>query len=199
MLQSSDAYRSSQFVHSQFGDPQRPGVWNNVSLQNTYPRYPLTTIYSGAACEAALEGIPSIAFSGTSGSEVSYTTLTNTTLASTISANIYSALAVKLTNALLANSGAILPAKTTLNVNFAATTSCTSAASYKFVLTRISPISLSSDVATCGTDRLPSESSAITQGCIATVSVMDASSKLDSSAANQAIVLSKLSSILGCL
>lgn len=164
-----------------------------------HPNHLLTAVHSGAACEAALEGIPSIAFSGASGSEVSYTTLTTPTLDSTIAANIYSALAVKFTNALLANSGAILPSGITLNVNFAATTSCTSAASYKFVLTRIASISFSSDVTTCGTSRLPTESNAITQGCIATVSVMNASTKGDVSAANQAIVLAKLSPILSCL
>lgn len=156
-------------------------------------------IFSGAACEAALEGIPSIAFSGASGSQVSYTTLTTTSSTSTQAANIYSALVVKFTNALLGNSGAILPASITLNVNFASIMSCPSAESYKFVLTRIASSSSATDVTTCGTSKLTAESTAITKGCIATVSVMDASTKGDVNAATQAVVLAKISPILSCL
>lgn len=154
--------------------------------------------FSGAACEAALEGIPSIAVSGSSGSAVSYTTLSNTSASSTKAANIYSALVNKLVAQLLSNSGAILPKGITLNVNFASTSSCPSASSYKFVLTRISSSS-ATDVKTCGTSKLTSESTAINKGCIATVSVMDASTKGDVNAATQALVLERLSPILGCL
>ncbi|KAF5329552.1 hypothetical protein D9619_009022 [Psilocybe cf. subviscida] len=162
----------------------------------------LTTKLSGtvgAACEATLEGIPSIAVSGSSGSAVSYTTLANTSASSTKDANIYSALVNKLVAQLLSNSGSILPKGITLNVNFASTSSCPSASSYKFVLTRISSGIFATDVQTCGTSKLTSESTAINKGCIVTVSVMDASTKGDVNAATQALVLARLSPILGCL
>ncbi|KAF8968736.1 survival protein sure-like phosphatase/nucleotidase [Flammula alnicola] len=152
----------------------------------------------GAASEAALEGIPSIAFSGASGSQVSYTTLSQTTASSTESANIYTALVLKFTQALLSSGGAILPAGISLNVNFASISNCPSAASYKFVLTRLTANSGATDVTTCGTDHLPAESTEITKGCIATVSVFNASNKADVNAATQAVVLNKLTSILSC-
>ncbi|KAF9054080.1 survival protein sure-like phosphatase/nucleotidase [Panaeolus papilionaceus] len=155
----------------------------------------------GAASEAALEGIPSIAFSGASGSQVSYTTLTSqSTASSTVSANIYTSLVLKFTAALLNNSGPILPDGISLNVNFASTSGkCNTASAFKFVLTRINSDSKAVDVSTCGTTKLPTESSAINRGCIATVSVFDASTKGDVNASTQAVVLNKLKSILTCL
>jgi len=153
----------------------------------------------GAAAEAAKEGIPSIAFSGASGSQVSFTTLSNTTATSTVSANIYTDLILQLTAALLANPAPILPSGISLNVNFAAIDSCPSASSYRFVLTRVLGDILATDVMTCGTNHLPSESSAIKNGCIATVSVFKGSTKADVDAATQQVVLNKLSSILTCL
>ncbi|KDR74030.1 hypothetical protein GALMADRAFT_157827 [Galerina marginata CBS 339.88] len=152
----------------------------------------------GAASEAALEGIPSIAFSGSSGSQVSYTTLTDTTSSSSKAANIYTSLALKFMTALLNNSGPILPPGISVNVNFASTSSCSSASSYKFVFTRILASSSATDVTTCGTNHLTAESTAITKGCIATVSVFNASTKADVNAATQGVVLNKLTSILSC-
>ncbi|KAF4612309.1 hypothetical protein D9613_003709 [Agrocybe pediades] len=152
----------------------------------------------GAASEAAKEGIPSIAFSGASGSQVSYTTLSQTTASSTVPANIYTSLIIKFVNALLNNTGAILPAGISLNVNFASTSSCTSASSYKFVLTRLTSSNSATDVTTCGTNHLPAESTVIKTGCIATVSVFNATTKADVGAATQQVVLNKLSSILSC-
>ncbi|KAF9546448.1 sure-like protein [Agrocybe pediades] len=153
----------------------------------------------GATSEAVKEGIPAVAFSGASGSQVSFTTLSNATAPSTIAANIYTDLILQFTAALLANPAPILPSGTSLNVNFAVVDSCLSAASYKFVLTRVFSNILSTDVTTCGTNHLPTESSAIKNGCIATVSVLNASTKLDANAATQQVVLNKLSSILSCL
>lgn len=57
---------------------------------------------SGAACEAAIEGIPSIAFSGDGGCQVSYTTLSAPS-ASMTTANVFAALGVKFTDALLSS------------------------------------------------------------------------------------------------
>ncbi|KAJ6542726.1 sure-like protein [Mycena capillaripes] len=154
----------------------------------------------GAASEAALEGIPSIAFSAATGGQVSYTTLTTaSTSADSKAAVIYSALSVKLVNALLASPAPILPTGISLNVNYPSTTSCTSAAAFKFVLTRINANSGATDVQTCGTTHLPTESSVIQKaGCFATVSVFNANTKGDVDAATQGAVLAKLTSLLVC-
>ncbi|KAJ7819524.1 sure-like protein [Mycena leptocephala] len=148
----------------------------------------------GAASEAGLEGIPSAAFSAATGGQVSYTTLTSSpTSTDSEAAVIYSALTVKMVNVLLASSAPILPPVIVLNVNFPSTSGCTSAAAFKFVLTRINSNSGATDVQTCGTTHLPTESSVISKaGCFATVSVFNASTKGDVDAATQGIVLAKL-------
>jgi len=146
-----------------------------------------------------LEGIPSIAFSGSTGSQVSYTTLTDTTSTSTEAANLYTSLVLKFTAALLNNTGPILPTGISLNVNFASISGCSTVSSYKFVLTRILSSSSATDVETCGTDHLTAESTAIEKGCIATVSVFNASTKADVDAATQGVVLNKLTPLLTCL
>jgi len=162
----------------------------------------------GAACEAAKEGVPSVAFSAKTGSQISFTTLatpSNLTSAS----EIYAALGVKLVNALLAqpffgflDPQPILPRNITLNVNYPATTpNCTSARDFRFVLTRIFPANATTppDVRTCGSDRLPTEDSVSAMpGCLATVSVMDAVTKADTDARNQEPVLDKLKGFLSC-
>ncbi|KAF8182871.1 survival protein sure-like phosphatase/nucleotidase [Pholiota molesta] len=153
----------------------------------------------GAASEAALEGIPSIAFSGDSGSQVSYTTLSQTTSSSTEAANIYTSLVIKFTQALLNTPAPLLPTSISLNVNFASISNCASASDYKFVLTRIEADETATDVTTCGTSHLTAESTAITKGCIATVSVFNASTKADVDAVTQGVVLNKLTSLLTCL
>lgn len=129
---------------------------------------------------------------------MSYTTLSQTTASSTVSANIYTSLILKFVAALLNNTGAILPQGISLNVNFASTSSCTSVSSYKFVLTRITASSSATDVTTCSTNHLPAESTVIKTGCIATVSVFNATTKADVNAATQQVVLNRLSSILSC-
>ncbi|KAF9054081.1 survival protein sure-like phosphatase/nucleotidase [Panaeolus papilionaceus] len=154
----------------------------------------------GAASEAAKEGIPSIAFSGAGGAQVSFTTLTQTTLASTVTADIFANLALTLTNTLVNSGAPFLPPGISLNVNFGSNSACPSASSYKFVLTRLVASTTTTDVTTCGTSHLTAESTAITQeSCIATVSVFNATTKADVGASTQAVVLSKLSPILGCL
>lgn len=130
---------------------------------------------------------------------MSYTTLTSDpTSTSSKAARIYSDLVVKFTNALTNNPAPYLPVGITLNVNFASIDSCPDASSYKFVLTRIQPNIIGNDVTTCGRSRLPAESNAIKQGCIATVSVMSALTKLDVSAHTQGVVMARLKSILSC-
>ncbi|KAJ7058060.1 acid phosphatase [Mycena amicta] len=157
----------------------------------------------GAATEASLEGFPAIAFSAATASQVSYTTLQSApTSANTKAALLYSQLSVELVNQLLSTSTPFLPAGILLNVNYpAATGSCTSASAFHWVLTRVNTASSSTpaDVSTCGTTRLPTESSVVAKsGCFVSVSVMQASNKGDATAANQAVVLSKLASMLSC-
>lgn len=112
-------------------------------------------------------------------------------------------LATNLTNALLATSTPYLPASVYLNVNFPSTSgTCTSASRFKFVLSRVNAASSSAaaDVSICGSTRLPTESRVVgTSGCYVSVSVGNAATKGDSTAANQAVVLGKLKGILSCL
>ncbi|KAJ7079769.1 sure-like protein [Mycena belliarum] len=174
-----------------------------VSGPNVGSNLGLSTLFSGtigAASEAALQGIPAVAFSGSTGDQVSYTTLTTApTSANTKAALIYSQLSVTLLKTLLASPGPILPAGIALNVNYPPTSNCTDAAAFKFVLTRIYFNLFATDVRTCGTTRLPTESSVVAKsGCFASVSVFNAKTKLDADAATQGVVLAKLSSLLTC-
>ncbi|KAG6865312.1 hypothetical protein C0991_003616 [Blastosporella zonata] len=153
----------------------------------------------GAATEAALEGIPSVAFSGAGGAQVSYTTLSNHTLQSTIDATIYTDLSLKFVKQLLDNPGPILPKNISLNVNYPSTANCTKPEDFKFVFTRIYASTNATDVHTCGTHLLPDETTVVTgPGCFSTVSVFSATNKSDVSAATQEIVLKKLQPILSC-
>lgn len=142
-----------------------------------------------------------MAFSGSSGDQVSYTTLSDTSASSTKAANIYTSLVVKFTNQLLGASllTPILPTGISVNVNFASISSCSSASSYKWVFTRIYADSSATDVETCGSTHLSAETTAINKGCIATVSVFNATTKSDVDAATQKYVYDKVSPILGCL
>lgn len=156
---------------------------------------------SGAACEAALEGIPSIAFSGTSTSQVSFTTLTTSpTSTATLAALVYAQLTTTLTEALVSPaSRPILPPNITLNVNFPSTSGCSGASDFKFVLTRLVSDSSATDVQTCGTTHLPVETTvARSSGCFVSISVIDASTKKDVSASTQASVLNRIGSSLSC-
>jgi len=159
----------------------------------------------GAACEAAKEGVPSVAFSAKTGSQISFTTL-ETPSNLTTAAEIYAVLGVRLVNALLEKpfgfQDPILPRNITLNVNFPATTgNCTSERDFRFVFTRIFPANATTppDVRTCGSDRLPTEDSiSAMPDCLATVSVMDAVTKQDTTARNQEPVLERLRGFLSC-
>ncbi|EIN05795.1 hypothetical protein PUNSTDRAFT_46640 [Punctularia strigosozonata HHB-11173 SS5] len=110
-------------------------------------------------------------------------------------------LGTALTQTLLSGSNPILPANITLNVNYPTTgSSCTSASSFKWVLSRINADSSAVDVETCGTDHLPTESSVVAKsGCFISVSVMNAVTKGDVDATTQEFVLNKLGNLLSCL
>lgn len=154
----------------------------------------------GAATEAAKEGIPAIAFSGSTGSQTAWTAAPETY------EQVYADLSTNITQTLLASGAPYLPDGIWLNVNYPAVSdgSCDNVAEYHFVLSRIFPaipILTPKDVVTCGNEgRLPTETSVVeTAGCYASISVGVATTKLDASAANQQVVLAKLSSILSCL
>lgn len=151
----------------------------------------------GAATEGALEGIPAIAFSGTSGSRRSYTTLVPGD-----QSFIYAEISTKLVNALTATAKPWLPSGVGLNVNLPAISStCATPDTFQFVLTRIYSNSSQTDVVTCDNGgHLPLESTVIkTSGkCFVTVSVYDASNKKDASTEEQTAVFDKLSSFFVC-
>ncbi|KAF7791580.1 hypothetical protein EIP86_002596 [Pleurotus ostreatoroseus] len=163
---------------------------------------------------ASASGLPAIAFSGTGTAHEAWTALTDTPTSSTVSAaQGNAALALRLVQALLAASSPsspLLPAHTFLNVNFPSLNSNASAsppctpASAAFVLTRVFPLllPLPVDVDTCGNGgRLPAENDVVTTpgGCFASVSAVDARTKLDAGKGAQAGVLERLGSVLGCL
>ncbi|KAK7440001.1 hypothetical protein VKT23_017254 [Stygiomarasmius scandens] len=160
----------------------------------------------GAACEAVLEGIPSVTFSGSGSSlaHVSYTTPdSDPTSTATQAALIYATLTTTFVDALLAGADEttpILPPGIVLNVNYPAINGCSSSEDYSFVLSRILQDDSATDVSTCGTDHLPTESNVVaTSGCFVSVSVFNASTKADVDADAQAFVLDRLGDFLSCL
>ncbi|TFY62436.1 hypothetical protein EVJ58_g3864 [Rhodofomes roseus] len=104
-----------------------PNIGNNLGLAV------LLSGTVGAACEAAKEGVPATAFSGDSGSEVSYTTLeSDPTASSTEAAWIYSALTVHYTQALFAvGSDPLLPPGIIVSVNYPSIDNCSDASDYQ--------------------------------------------------------------------
>lgn len=153
----------------------------------------------GAATEAVSLGVPGLAFSGVTGTQTAWNATPDTYV------GVYADLATNVTQTLLASGTPYLPSGVYLNVNFGAVTdtSCTNAADFEFVLSRIVaaiPLLTAPDVETCGSTRLPHERDVVkTTGCYAGISVGNATTKLDASAANQEVVLGKLTSILSCL
>ncbi|TBU31194.1 sure-like protein [Dichomitus squalens] len=170
-----------------------------VSGPNIGSNLGLVVLFSGtvgAACEAARSGIPAAAFSGVSGSQVSYTTLDSDPRgASTLAAQIYSNLTADFVQAVTSTPGAFLPPGVIANVNYAAIDSCPTSSSYKWVFSRLVWDPLQTDAATCGTQHLPSESSVVDAGCYASVSVISSSSKLDVNATLQSQVFDRLQSL----
>ncbi len=152
----------------------------------------------GAATEASKEGIPAIAFSGTTGSQTVYTAPLQTYV------TVYADLSTNVTQSLVASGKPYLPSDIWLNVNFPAVTgnTCSSPADFKFVLSRINSATstTANDVLTCGSRRLPTETTVVdTAGCYASISVGNAIAKTDANATEQAVVLKKLQSIISCL
>ncbi|EAL84312.1 hypothetical protein KXW98_004328 [Aspergillus fumigatus] len=149
----------------------------------------------GAAHYAAEAGIPAIAFSGSSGSPTAWNA------AVPAYSRVYAQLATKITNQIVASGTPYLPDQVWLNVNFPEVSSeCAAADDFKFVLSRIfTGIFSADDVETCGSSRLPTESTVVgTDGCYVSISV-GWSDKTDAAADVQAIVLDKLGDLLVCL
>jgi hypothetical protein len=152
----------------------------------------------GAATEASKEGIPAIAFSGTTGSQTAWNTPVQTYQ------TVYADLSTNVTQTLVASGKPYLAGNIWLNVNFPAVSgsTCSSPADFSFVLSRINTANQATpaDVGTCGSSRLPTESSVVnTAGCYASISVGVATTKGDATAAQQAVVLGKLKNFLSCL
>ncbi|KAI0378367.1 sure-like protein [Hypomontagnella monticulosa] len=151
----------------------------------------------GAAVYASHEvGIPALAFSGADDGRLAFDAPVQAR------STVYAQLATQLTNAVLASGKPYLPADVYLNVNFPKVEgACTDPSKFKWVLSRVNPgIFSDRDVETCGSDRLPTESSVIDAGnCQISVSVGDATDKTTAPAEKQAVVLKKLGSMLTCL
>lgn len=159
---------------------------------------------SGAASEAALEGFPSVAFSGAAGAQVSYTTLaSDPTAASTLTAHTYTTLSLRFIKQLLAKRLPfipLIPRGVSINVNYPSTVNCSTPAHFSFIFTRINPANTTDrDIEICGNKQLPAEATTITMGCFATVSVFNATTKGDVSAAIQKAVFKKVAPIISCL
>ncbi|EMD35165.1 hypothetical protein CERSUDRAFT_75455 [Gelatoporia subvermispora B] len=156
----------------------------------------------GAACEAAREGLPSAAFSGDTAAQVAFTTLdSEPNSTDTLAARTYASLTTSFTRALLASPlRPILPHGTTVNVNFPSTAACPEAKDFSFVFTRLLPNSNGTDVRTCGNDTLPDETTVVQgAGCFVSVTVINATSKMDVTADLQRPVFERLRDILTCL
>ncbi|KAL2869073.1 5'/3'-nucleotidase SurE [Aspergillus lucknowensis] len=170
-----------------------PNVGNNLGL-TVY----LSGTVGAATYAASTGGIPAIAFSGESGTATAWNAETPTY------STVYSELAAKLTDRLVASGTPYLPENIWLNVNFPAVDeTCASADAFSFVLSRIFtavPLVTPDDVETCDGTRLPTESSVVdTDGCYVSVSVGTADDKGDADATSQGVVLEKLGDLLTCL
>ncbi|KAK3339676.1 survival protein sure-like phosphatase/nucleotidase [Lasiosphaeria hispida] len=169
-----------------------PNVGSNLFLQVPFSGTVGTAVYA-----VGQKGIPAIAFSGASHGTLSW----NTTPVPERSL-VYAELAARLTDAVVASGKPYLPPNVWLNVNFPeASDECNSAANFKWVLSRINPgIFSPADVQQCGGTRLPTETDVANgDGCYVSVSVGDARDKSTAPAAEQAVVLKKLGSLLSCL
>ncbi|XP_006462460.1 hypothetical protein AGABI2DRAFT_193599 [Agaricus bisporus var. bisporus H97] len=159
-----------------------------------------------AACEAANLGVPSFAFSGQSGRFVSYTTLeTDPNAQSTIDAKIYTALVRKFLSGYLAGhssdpSSRLVPAGTTVNINFSATNICNNNPdNFRFVATKSFSNTPGGDTERCGSRQLPLEQTVSDAGCFVTISVINSTTETNSRAAEQKAVFDKADSLLTCL
>ncbi|EPT00055.1 hypothetical protein FOMPIDRAFT_1016764 [Fomitopsis schrenkii] len=156
----------------------------------------------GAATEAAKEGYPATAFSGHTGSQKSYTKLYSHPGSSTSkSAWVYASLTVQYTDVLLSSGASpILPAGIIVNVNYPSIKGCSHASDYQWVFAR-NLAGSGTDFETCGSTTLPTEKSVVdADGCYASVSVLNATTKTDVDASLQGGVYARLAGLpFSCL
>ncbi|KAF3798359.1 hypothetical protein GCG54_00009635 [Colletotrichum gloeosporioides] len=172
-----------------------------VSGPNVGSNLWLSVLVSGTVGTAVFasneRNIPAIAFSGASTGTLAW----NTSPVPARSA-VYGELAKRLVDKIVSGGAPYLPEKVWLNVNFPAVTdtSCNNADDFKWVLSRINPVTLNPDVGTCGSsDRLPWENTVVgTAGCYISISVGD-SNKSTAPKEKQQPVLDRLGSFLSCL
>jgi len=195
-LATSVAYGLSPLATKIFGQAPDlvlagPNVGSNLGLVTVQASGTV-----GAACKGSRSGIPSIAFSGTTGDQTSYTTLPNAW------SGVYATLATEFVQTLISNANApYLPADVILNINFPALNgTCAQASDVKFLLTRLTSFTIfdGADVTTCRSSRLPAEEDVVDAGCFASVSVLDNETKLTADATAQGQVLAALESIFTC-
>ncbi|KAI8963429.1 sure-like protein [Daldinia sp. FL1419] len=168
-----------------------PNVGSNLFLEVPFSGTVGVAVYSTLKAR-----IPALAFSGASDGRLAFDA------AVPQRSTVYAQLATQLTNAVIDSGKPYLPKNVFLNVNFPKVEGdCTDPSKFKWVLTRINPgIFSERDVETCGTDRLPTESSVVdADGCQIAVSVGDSTDKTTAPAELQAEVLKKLGSLLTCL
>ena len=173
-----------------------------VAGPNVGPNMGLALDVSGtvgaATYAASQERIPAIAFSG-------YGSPTAWNATRPLSSKVYAEAATRLTDHLVAAGIPFLPDDIWLNVNFPRInqSTCSSVYEVNFVLTRLHdavPLVTPDDVETCGSKRLPTETSiAMRNGCYASVSVGTAADKIDANALAQGEVLKKLNDLLTCI
>ena len=114
---------------------------------------------------------------------------------------VSSGIVVRYVDAILAGGFPVLPAGISVNVNWPVATpsTCPDATAYSFIPTVIAANTNVADAEICGTDQLPAETDVVAaEGCFISVSVMNATSKMDVDAATQAAVFQRLDSILSC-
>ncbi|KAI5200406.1 hypothetical protein AUEXF2481DRAFT_69732 [Aureobasidium subglaciale EXF-2481] len=169
---------------------------SGVNLENNLATTTgLTSGAIGAAKAASLLHVPAIAFSGHSGYPMAWKSVTP------LHSRVYAAMALQLTNALLASGAPYLPGGTWLNVNFPNVELgvCDAEGDGKFVMSRLYDGMGQVNVKTCGKKQLPTEASVIeTEGCYVSVSLGMAETLKDASAADQEMVRQKLAGILTC-
>ncbi|KAF4588641.1 hypothetical protein EYR40_010194 [Pleurotus pulmonarius] len=152
----------------------------------------------GAAIVAINAGVPAIAFSGPTGSPVSFTTLqSDPTSQSALAAQAYTSSMMRLVNTLTLLPPA-LPAGVGLNVNFPPLANCTSA-TIPFRLTRFEAKPNQIDLLPCPLSlHIPDEATTVNSGCLASITAFDAETKADIDALTLTLLVTKMLPVLTC-
>ncbi|PCH42997.1 sure-like protein [Wolfiporia cocos MD-104 SS10] len=195
-----------QVLAPEFFHGSRPDfVVSGPNIGNNLGTVILISGTMGAACEAAKEGVPSTAFNGATGAQVSYTTLeSDPDSPYSQSSWIYSALTVHYTRAILASQVPgipLLPRNVTVNVNYPPIDNCSEVSEYKWIFSRNLANSGETDIWTCGSSSLPAEADVVaTEGCYISVSAINAINKTDVDAFTQGEVYARLAALpFSCL